>query len=116
MRFVYHQPGSMPARDPDKGGEDGNIAVHAVMPLDDEERMAVTPARFGQHLVSSIGIEMTERHPARSRQNRPLDDAVVDQRVMNDDVVAPEQVPDHGDVRRVPADQRDAVLRAVYPG
>ena len=39
----------------------------------------------------------------------------MDQRVVHDDVVAAEQMADHRDVRRVSADQRDAVLGAVDP-
>ena len=56
----------MPPRDRDKGCKIGNIAVHAVMPLDDEERVALAWTRLGQDLVGGIGIEMSERHPPRA--------------------------------------------------
>ena len=43
----------------------------------------------------------------------PCDDAVVDQRIVHDHVVAAEQMADDRDIGRMAADQRDGVLGAV---
>ncbi len=94
MRLVDHQPRAMAPRDGDKGRQIGDVAIHAVMAFDDQERMPGAPARLAEQPVSGLVVEMGERRPARPGQRRPLDDAVVDQRIMNDDVVAPEQTPD----------------------
>ena len=58
---------------------------------------------------------MTERHAARARQDRALHDAVVDEGVVHDHIIATEQMADDGNVGRVSADQHDAVLGAVDP-
>jgi len=44
-----------------------------------------------------------------------LNDAVVDQRIVNDYIVTAEQMSDHGDVRRMAADQSDTIFAAVNP-
>ena len=66
-----------------------------------------------QRLVGRLGIEVVKRDPPRAGQHRALHDAVVNERIMHDDVVAAEQMADNGDVRRMAADQRDRVLSAV---
>src|SRR5438046_600654 len=58
---------------------------------------------------------MTKRHPPRTRQDRALHDAVVDERVVDDYVVAAEQMADDGHIGRMAADQHDAVLGAMNP-
>jgi len=39
----------------------------------------------------------------------------MDQRIVNNYVVAAEQMPDHSDIRRMAANQDDAVLAAMDP-
>ena len=116
MRLVDHQPGAVAPRHSDKRRQIGHVAVHAVVPLDHEQRVAVARTRFAEQPVGGFVVEMRKRHPARAGQDRTLDDAVVDQRVVNDHVVAAEQMPDHGDVGRMTADEGDAVLGAVEAG
>jgi len=59
---------------------------------------------------------MRKRHAPRARERGPLNNAVMDQCIMDDDVVSTEQVANDGNVRRMPTDQSDAVLRPVDPG
>ena len=113
MRLVDHQPGPMAARHSDKGRQIGDVAVHAVMPLDDEQRMPVARARLAKQPIGGFVVEMRKRHPPRPGKHRALNDAVVDQRIVHDHVVAAEQMADHRDIRRMAADQGDAVLGAV---
>ena len=96
-----------------KAGEIGDVAVHAVMPFDNEQRMPMARAQLGEHLVGRFVVEMGERHAPRARQDRALHDAVVDQRIVDDHIVAPKQMADHRDVGRMAADQGDAVFGAV---
>src|SRR5262249_62241453 len=85
------------------------------MPLEDEERAPMPRARIREDPVGRLGVEMTERRAPRPRQHCPLDDAVVDQRIMDDEVVAAEQMTYYRDVCRMAADQGDAVFGAVNP-
>ena len=113
MRLVDHQPGAMAPRRRDKGRQIGNVAIHAVMPFDHEQRIAVARPRLGEQPVGLFVVEMAERHASRSRQQRSLNNAVVDQGIMDDEVVAPEQTADDGHIGRVAADEDNAVLGAV---
>ena len=105
----------MTPRHRDKSGEIGHVAVHAVMPLDDEQRMAVARPRLGEHLVGGFRVEMTKRHAPCARQDCALYDAVMDERVVDDQIVAAEQMADDSHIGRMAADQHDAVLGAVNP-
>ena len=104
----------MTARRVDEGRQIRHVAIHAVVPLDDEQRVPVTRAYLAEDAVGGCGIEMRERHTAGAGQNCALDDAVVDQCVVHDHVIATEQLPDHGNVGRMAADQSDAILGAVH--
>src|SRR3974390_2170578 len=85
------------------------------MALNDEERAPVARTQLAEQPIRGSVVEMAKRCPARSGQHRSLNDTVVDQRIVNDYVVTAEQMPDHGDVRRVAADQNDTILAAMDP-
>ncbi len=78
-----------------------------------KQRVPIARACFAKDAVSGFGIEMREGYPARAGQKRALDDAVVDQSVVHDHVVAAKQLPDHSDVGRMAADEGDAIFGAV---
>src|SRR5205814_6713943 len=99
MRFIDHQPGPIAAGDSDEGWQIGNIAVHAVVPLDDEERMPAARTRFAEQTIGGFEVEMRKGHPPRPGKHRALNDAVVDEGIVHDHVVAAEQVSDDRDVR-----------------
>ncbi len=86
------------------------------MPLDDEERTPAAGPRLRQQPIGGLVVEMGERGPARPGQHCALNDAVVNERVVHDHVVAAQEMADHGDVGRMAADQDDAVLGAVQTG
>ena len=67
MRLVDHQPGAMAARDGDKGRQIGDVAVHAVMAFDDQQRMPVARARLAEQPVGGFVVEMGERYAAAPR-------------------------------------------------
>src|SRR6516225_10227250 len=83
------------------------------MPLDDQKRAPVAWTQLAQQPVCGSVVEMRKRHPACAGQRRPLNDAVMDQRIVNDYIVPAEQMPDHGDIRRMAADQNDTILAAM---
>ena len=116
MRFVDHQPGAMAPRNADKGRQIRDIAIHAVMPLDNEERAPIARTRFAEQPIRGFVVEMWKWHATRPGEHRPLNNAVVDQRVVDDHVIAAEQMADNGDIGRMPADKDDAVVSAVNLG
>ena len=113
VRFIDHQPGPIAAGGSDEGRQIGDIAIHAVLPLDDEERMPAARARFAKQTIGGFVVEMRKWHPPRPGKHRALHNAVVDKGVVHDYVVAPEQVTDHRDVCRMAANQDNAVLGSV---
>ena len=62
-------------------------------------------AQLPQQSIRGLVIEMRKRHPTCTRERRPLNDAVVDQRIVNNYVVTSEQMTDQGDVRRMAANR-----------
>src|SRR6516225_11355847 len=86
------------------------------MAFDHEERAAVAWTSFAQQPVGRFMVEMRKWHPARPGEHRTLGDAVVDQRVVHDNVIASEQMTDDRHVGGVAADQNDGVLRAMHLG
>src|SRR6516165_7520829 len=86
------------------------------MAFDYEEGAAVAWTSFAQQPIGRFMVEMRKWHPACSGEHRTLRDAVMDQRIMHDDVIASEQMTDNRHVGRVAADQNDAVFGAVHFG
>src|SRR6516162_4567576 len=85
------------------------------MPLDDEKRAPVAWTQLAQQPIGRLVVEMRKWHPACAGQRRSLDDAVVNQRIVNDHVVSTEQMPDHRNVGRMAPDKNGAILAAMYP-
>src|SRR5215467_12341468 len=75
--------------------------------------MAVAGTHFTKQPISRFVIEMREWHAARSGQHRSLNNAIVDQRVVDNDVIAPEKMADDRDIGRMTADEDQTVLGAV---
>jgi hypothetical protein len=111
--FVNHQPGAVASRHGDEARQVGDIAIHTVMTLDDEKRAIVARTQLAEQTIGGFVVEMGKRRPARPRQCCSLGDTVVDQRIMHDQIVAPEQMPDNSNVRRMSADERDTILAAM---
>ena len=51
MRLVDHQQGLVPLLQVDELGQIGDVAVHAVDALDDDQHAAIVAAELGQHRV-----------------------------------------------------------------
>src|ERR1700730_4931835 len=113
MVFVNHQPGAVASRHGDEPRQVGDIAIHAVMTLDDKERAIVARTQITEQTIGGYVVEMGKRRPAGPRQSCSLGDAVVDQRIMHDQIVAPGRMPDGRTVRRMSAAERDTILAAM---
>src|SRR5438105_15298641 len=83
------------------------------MPLDDQERMVVARTQLAQQAVCRLVVEVAKRRPARAGQRRSLSDAVMNQRIVHDQIVAAEQMSDDGDVCRMTTDEHGAILAAM---
>ena len=83
------------------------------MTLDDEERAIVARTQLAEQTIGGFVVKMAKRRPACPRQCCSLGDAVVDQRIMHDQIVAAEQMPDDSNVRRMSADERDTIVGAM---
>ena len=112
MRLVDHQQGLVPLLDLDEPRQIGIVAVHAVDAFDRDQHAAIFAAQLREQLIERLPIVVRERPPPRAGQDAALDDAVVGQRVVQDQIARAEQVADRRFVRRVTADEDDRVLRA----
>ena len=116
MGRVDHQPGLAPLLEGDEPGKIAEIAVHAVEAFgDDQDALVAIAARF-EHRIERGEIVVRERSALRARQMRAADDAVVGERVVNNEVARADQGADRRHVRRVPADEGQAGVLPVVPG
>ncbi len=116
MGFVHHQKGAVTPLDLDEVRQIGNIAVHAVQPFDDDQYALVLQAALRQQLIERLPIVVGKRNAARARQLAAQERAVVDQRIMDDEILRAEQVADGRHVGGMAAHEHDAVVDAVYLG
>jgi hypothetical protein len=108
--------GAMAPLDLDEVRQIGNIAVHAVQPFDDDQHALVLQAALRQQPIERFPIVVRERHASRARQLAADQCAVVDQRIVHDQVLRPEQVSDGRHIGRVATDEHDAVVHAMGSG
>ena len=93
--LVDHQERLVPLLDFDELRQIGEVAVHAVDAFDDDQHAAIFAARISvEQLVERLPIVVRERPAAGAGEDRALDDAVVRQRVVQDQVAGAEQVAD----------------------
>ena len=77
---------------------------------------AIVTAQVGQQPVDHLPVVVGKRTPVGAGEDAPLDDAVVRQRVVQNQVARPEQVAHRGFIRRVPPDEDDRVVGADEVG
>ena len=111
MGFVDHQQGLVPLLDLDEPRQVGKVAVHAVDAFDGDQHAAVFAAELRQQLIERLPIVVREGPPPGAGRS-PLHDAVVGQRVVQDQVAGAEQVADRRFVGRVAADEDDRIFDA----
>ena len=111
-----HQPRLPPLLDGDEAREIAEIAVHAVQPFRDNEHALVAVADRFQQRIERVEVVVGERAALGLRQLRAHDDAVVGERIVDDEVARAEEGADRRNVGGVPADERQACLLAVVAG
>ena len=114
MGLVDHQEGLVPALDFNETRQIRAVPVHAVDALDDDQHPLVTGPLLAQDLIEGLPVVVRKGQPARPGEERALQHTVVDQGVVEDEILAPEEVSDGGHVRGPSADQHHAVLDAVH--
>jgi len=113
MRLVDHQPGAVSPLDLDQPLKVRAIAIHGEQPLGHDQAMAELATLRTEDLLQRIEIIVREIAPVRARQLGADNDAVVRQRVMNDEVFRPDDGADHRHVGRMPADEQQRCLCAI---
>jgi len=100
----------------DEPGKIGIVAVHAVDPFDRHDDAAIPGAEIAEEAVELVVIVVAEGPLPRLRGDRPLDDAVVGQFVVQDQVLCAEQVGEDRRIRAVAAGEHRRPLGAEKRG
>jgi hypothetical protein len=112
VRLVDHEQRLVLALDLDEGRQVGDVTVLAVDAFDDDQHPAVLVTDAGEQLIERGRIVVRERPARGAGELAALHDAVVREAVVDHEVAFAEQVPDHGDVGGVSADQCHRVFCA----
>ena len=115
MRLIDHQPRIIAALQPDQPAR-SQIAVHAVEAFDDDEGASVPPAVQPQRALKRLHVAVRAKDPLGAGELGALHDAVVDQRICDNQILRPQQATDHRDVGRVAAHKGDGVLDTMQTG
>ena len=92
MRLVHHEHRAVPLLDADECREVRHVAIGAVSALDDHDGAAVAGAQFREHRVARSPVVVRERDPTRARKSRPLQRAVMNERVAQHEVAGSEEM------------------------
>ena len=100
----------MTIADLNEGRQVREVAVHAVNAFHHDQHALVVAPGLAQQIVYRLPIVVLEGYAPGTREDRPHDDAVVDKRIMQDQILGPEEMRDRRDVGPVPADKGQAGL------
>lgn len=114
--FVDHEEGAVALLDLDEARQVGVVAVHAVDAFQHDEDAFELAALVVEDGVERFPVVVGEGQAARAGELDALQDAVVDQFVVQHQVARAEEVADGGDVGGVAADEGDGVVHAVEGG
>src|SRR5438045_8947513 len=109
MRFAAEYEGFVPLFDFDKPRQIGNIAIHAIDAFDGDQHAAIFAADFRKQGIEGLPVVVRKWPTASAGKNRALNNAVVSQRIVNDEVARTKKVADRRFVRGVAADEADRV-------
>src|SRR5882762_2625312 len=113
MRLVDHEESLVPLLDVDQARQLGNVAVHAVQALHDDEYALEQAADLAQDGIEGDGIVVRKGAPRCARELDPFQDTVMDETVVHHQVLGPEEVADRRYIGRVAADKHHAILNFV---
>ena len=110
MGLVDHQPGAVLLLQLDEPRQVGDVAVHRIQALDDDERALVEMAMLLKQLLERLQIVVAEGQRRGARQLGADQHAVVGEIVVDDEIVRRQQRADGRDVGGVAADECDRAL------
>ena len=116
MRLVHHEKGAVPLFDLNECRQLRDIAIHTVDAFNHDEGSAETGTRLPENLVQSLPVVVGKRKVRCLGELASLENAVVDQGIMNDEVEFAEQMADSGHVGGMPAHKDQAVFRSNQTG
>ena len=112
VRLVHVEHGVVTTLDLDEPGQIGEVAIHAVDPLDRHDDAPVFRAEVAEEAVELVVVVVAEAPLARLRGDRSLNDAVVGQFVIEDQIFGAEEVVEDRGVRAVAAGEDGRALGA----
>ena len=116
MCLIDHQPGAVALFQLDQLRQVGDVAVHRVQTLDDDERVAAGAPVRAQQALQMLEVVVAERECLGVRQLDAGEQAVVGELVVENEIVGIEQRADGRDVGGVAADEGDGGLGLVEVG
>ena len=116
VRLVDHQEATVLLLDAHKLRHGGNVAVHAVHALGDDEHLGVLIAAGAENGLERGGVVVREGAALGVREARALVDGIVRERVIDDEIALAAEVADDRHVRGMPADENNGVLGMLPRG
>ena len=113
MCLVEHQPSLIPPRQGAEGRQVGHVAVHAVMAFDHDQRPPGLTAVGGEEPLGGGNVVVRKVQAPGAGKLSALLDAVVAERVGQDEIRLAQQIANNGDVGGMTADEGDAILGAM---
>ena len=92
--FIDHQPGAVAALELDELGEFGNVTVHAIEALDDDQGPAIAGTVETQRPFDRLQITMWTENALGAGELGALGYAVVDRHIGDDEVFRPQEPAD----------------------
>jgi hypothetical protein len=113
MGIIHHQPGTVALLDLDEAGEVRPIAIHGEKALGHNHAARETRALGREQRVERIEIVMREIAPRRPGELRADHDAIVDQRIMNEQILRAEEGRNRGNPARMSRIEGDAIFGII---
>lgn len=116
MRLVDHQEAAVLLLDAHELRHGGNVAVHAVHPLGDDEHLGVLIAAGAENGLERGGVVVREGAAFGVGEARALVDGIVRERVIDDEIALAAEVADDRHIRGMSADENNGVLGMLPRG
>lgn len=111
--FVDHEEAAVAPLDLDEAGQVRVVAIHAVDAFQHDEHALELMALLIEQVVERAPVVVRERQPPGAGELYALQNAVVDQFVVQDEVARAEEVADGRHIGGVAAHEGDGVIHAV---
>lgn len=116
MRLVDHQEAAVLLLDAHELRHGGNVAVHAVHALGDDEHLGVLIAAGAENGLERGGVVVREGAALGVGEARAFVDGIVRERVIDDEIALAAEVADDRHIRGMSADENNGVLGMLPRG